>query len=194
MIGLGLLAGLGGIASNWMGAQAMNKPLQTQAISPEEIRDYMKNSQSMVGQMQGIGTGLMDPSSALNQRQQGMMRDASANQLAMQAVLNRRRNAQMGADSGIGAAQDRAQQRLASVALQNQMQNQLNQNYMQGIGVLGSQQQAQMGIDENIAQSAIAQRQSQMDAEQQQRMMQASQWSGLGQGLLGIIPGLFGGG
>ena len=192
MIGLGLLAGLGGIAANYMGAQAMNKPLQTQAISPGEIRDYMKSSQDMVDNMQGICTGLMDPSSALNQRQLGMMRGESANQLAMQAVLNRRRNAQMGADSGITAAQDRVQRRLASVALQNQMQNQLNQNYMQGIGVLGSQQQAQMGIDENIAQSAIAQRQSQMNAEQQRRMMQAAQWSGLGEGLLGMIPTMIG--
>ena len=80
--------------------------------------------QSGYGQMQSMGQGLMDANSSINQQQQQMIRNQSADQLAMQHMLARRQAAAMGQDSGITAAQNRATQgRMAQGAMQQTERN-----------------------------------------------------------------------
>ena len=171
-----------------------NKP-----VSPSEVRRGLSQTQGVVnqmqsgyGQMQGLGQGLMDPNSGINQQQQQMLRDQSADQLAMQHMLARRQAAAMGQDSGITAAQNRATQAQMSRGVQQQSQQNLMQNRMQGIGVLGQSQgllgnigRMQMGLDENATQALIAQRQNQMEEWQRRNQAQADMWGGFGSSLMG---------
>ena len=194
-ITLGL--GLGASAySAWKAGQA--NPVKP--FSPGDVRKGMSQTQGVVNQMQGgygqmqsLGQGLMDPNSGINQQQQQMLRDQSADQLAMQHMLARRQAAAMGQDSGITAAQNRATQGQMARGVQQQSQQNLMQNRMQGIGVLGQSQgllgnigRMQMGLDENATQAGIAARQHEMDDWQRRNQAQADMFSGFGSGLMGI--------
>jgi hypothetical protein len=101
------------------------------------------------GQMQGLAQGLMDPRSAANQSQANLMQTQGANQMAMQALLNRRASAARGGggNSGLMAAQERASQRAMGSNLLSQFQNQMQQNRMAGINLAGQNQ----GLLQNIA-------------------------------------------
>jgi hypothetical protein len=191
----GAIAGAGSsLLSGWMGArQNPNKPL-----GPGDIKRYMSPMQGVVnqmqgayGRMQGIGQQMMDPNSGMNQQQQQMMQEQGANQLAMQHMLARRQAAAMGQDSGITAAQNRVSQGQTSRDLYQGHQQALMQNRMQGIGVLGQSQgllgnigSMQTGISENIAQSAIAQRQHQMDEWQRRNQIGVDVLGGMGSGFM----------
>ena len=168
-------------------------------ITPGEVGRDLSRSQGVVnqmqagyGQMQGIGQGLMDPNSAINQQQQQMIRNQSADQLAMQHMLARRQAAALGQDSGITAAQNRATQgRMAQGAMQ-QAQQAFMQNRMQGTGVLGQSQgllgnigRMQTGIDENIAQARLAERNFEQQEWQRRNQAMASMFGGIGSGLMG---------
>ena len=126
---------LGGAAVKAGAAGMGMRPLDTQAITPGQIRGYMSPIQGTINQMQGsygqmtgYGQDLMDPSSGINQQQQQMLRDQSADQLAMQHMLARRQAAAMGQDSGITAAQNRTSQAQMSRGVQEQSQQNLMQN------------------------------------------------------------------
>lgn len=187
-----------GLASNLYGAYQGMKQNPNNPITPGEVRGYMAPSQGVVSQMQGgygqmqsLGQDLMDPNSGINQQQQQMLRNQSADQLAMQHMLARRQAAAMGQDSGITAAQNRATQGQMARGVQQQSQQNFMQNRMQGIGVLGQSQgllgnigRMQLGLDENVAQSAIAQKQQQMDAFNERSQQQMDYFGGMGTGLL----------
>jgi hypothetical protein len=189
-----------GMAASAYGAWQGMKKNPNKPFSPGEVRQGMSQTQGVVnqmqggyGQMQGIGQGLMDPNSGINQQQQQMLRDQSADQLAMQHMLARRQAAAMGQDSGITAAQNRATQAQMSRGVQQQSQQNLMQNRMQGIGVLGQSQgllgnigRLQMGLDENATQAGIAARQYEMDDWQRRNQAKADMYSGFGSGLMGI--------
>ena len=193
-ITLGL--GLGASAySAWKAGQA--NPVKP--FSPGDVRRGMSQTQGVVNQMQGgygqmqsLGQGLMDPNSAINQQQQQMIRNQSADQLAMQHMLARRQAAAMGQDSGITAAQNRAMQgRMAQGAMQ-QGQQAFMQNRMQGMGVLGQSQgllgnigRMQMGLDENIAQARLAERNYEQQEFERRNMAMSSMLGGIGSGLMG---------
>ena len=180
------------------GLMAMRKN-PNRPITPGEVRGDLSRSQGVVnqmqsgyGQMQSMGQGLMDPNSAINQQQQQMIRNQSADQLAMQHMLARRQAAAMGQDSGITAAQNRAtQSRMAQGAMQ-QGQQAFMQNRMQGMGVLGQSQgllgnigRMQMGLDENIAQARLAERNYEQQEFERRNMAMSSMLSGMGSGLMG---------
>ena len=180
------------------GLMAMRKN-PNRPITPGEVARDLSRSQGVVnqmqagyGQMQSMGQGLMDPNSAINQQQQQMIRNQSADQLAMQHMLARRQAAAMGQDSGITAAQNRATQaRMAQGAMQ-QGQQAFMQNRMQGIGVLGQSQgllgnigRMQMGLDENIAQARLAERNYEQQEFERRNMAMANMLGGIGSGLMG---------
>ena len=193
-----ILQGAGLAAKAYGAYQMYNDKNKPQAITPGQIRGYLSPSQGIAnqmqagyGQMQSMGRGLMDPNSALNQQQQQMIREQSADQLAMQSLLNRRQAAAMGQASGITAAQNRAAQARMSQGAMQQAQQAFMQNRMQGIGVLGQSQgllgslgRFQQGIDENIAQAAVAQRQQQIGDYERKQDMLGSLFGGLGGGLM----------
>ena len=204
---LAIAAGAGGLLAGANATRIMNQPIKAQPISPDEIKNYLSSSQDVVGQMQGgyqqmtgIGQDMMNPFSMMNRQQRGMQQKFGADQLALQTLLNRRQNAVGGGgNSGVMAAQQMEQRRLLANQLQDQFRNQTQQNYSQGVGVLGGAHNmlggiysAQSGIDENIAQSAIAQRQALRDEEIGSRQSRASVWSGIGSGLLGGIGDIAG--
>ena len=187
-IGASLAGGLMGMREN------PNRP-----ITPGEVRGDLARSQGVVnqmqsgyGQMQSMGQGLMDANSSINQQQQQMIRNESANQLAMQHMLARRQAAALGQDSGITAAQNRITQgRMAQNAMQ-QGQQAYMQNRMQGIGVLGQSQgllgnigRMQMGLDENIAQARLAERNFEQQEWQRRNQAMSSMLGGIGSGLMG---------
>ena len=128
----------------------------------------------------------------MNEMEIQKIQEQSADQLAMQHMLARRQAAAMGQDSGITAAQNRATQAQMSRGVQQQSQQNLMQNRMQGIGVLGQSQgllgnigRMQMGLDENATQALIAQRQNQMEEWQRRNQAQADMWGGFGSSLMG---------
>lgn len=190
-----LLAG-SALASAY-GAWKSSRPGKTKAMTPGEIQGYMSPVQSninrqMAGQQQmaGLGQSMMDPQSAYNLQQKGLMQGHGANQQALQAILNQRQAAASGVDSGIFAGQQRAQGQQLSQSLGGQYQNMLAQNRTQGIGLLGNSQtllgninRQQLGIQENIGQAAIAQRQAQMAEERRQLQSQGAMWGAIGSGL-----------
>jgi len=180
------------------GLMAMRKN-PNRPITPGEVAGDLSRSQGVVnqmqagyGQMQSMGQGLMDPNSAINQQQQQMIRNQSADQLAMQHMLARRQAAAMGQDSGITAAQNRAMQgRMAQSAMQ-QGQQAFMQNRMRGMGVLGQSQgllgnigRMQMGLDENIAQARLAERNYEQQEFERRNMAMSSMLGGIGSGLMG---------
>ena len=168
-------------------------------ITPGEVQGDLARSQGVVnqmqsgyGQMQSMGQGLMDANSSINQQQQQMIRNQSAYQLAMQHMLARRQAAAMGQDSGITAAQNRTTQaRMAQSAMQ-QGQQAYMQNRMQGISVLGQSQgllgnigRMQTGIDENVAQARLAERNFEQQEWQRRNQALSGMLSGIGSGLMG---------
>ena len=202
-----------GVGASLLGGLLGQKKNPNKAISPGEIRGYMQPTQGVINQMQGgysqmqgIGQQMMDPRSQMNQQQYQMMQEQGANQLAMQHMLAKRQAAAMGQDSGITAAQNRASQGQTARDIYQGHQQALMQNRMGGIGVLGQSQgllgnigSMQRGVDENIAQSAIAQRQSQQDEWARRNQAQADMLSGMGSGFMNIFaqgqnqqPDLFG--
>ena len=98
-------------------AYQASRPMETQAISPGEIRGHMAPVQGVINQMKSgqgrmasMGQQMMDPTSSLNQQQYGMMQEQGANQMALQSILQNRQNAATGVNSGIMQAQQRDQQ------------------------------------------------------------------------------------
>jgi hypothetical protein len=187
-----------GVASQLYGAvQAAKKPTH-KPLSPAEIRGHMAPVQGIQNQMMAHGglmrqqgLDLMDPTSGVNQQQYQMMSEQGQNTLALQHLLARRQAASMGQVSGISAAQTAATTGQTARNLGQQYQQALGQNRQMGMGqfaqggqMLGRAGQMQMGISENIAQSAIAQRQHQMQEEQRRQQMMLSGISGLGTGLM----------
>ena len=151
------------------------------------VQDIINQMGGTVGQMQSgydssrqFAAEMMDPRSQYNAQQQRMMRDQANEQMAMQAMLQRRQAAAMGQSSGITAAQGRIGQENMMSDMRRQYQQQLLQQRMAGLqqfnqsqgllGHIGSMQsgmgQQQLGIQENIAQADIAR--AQMALQQQQ--------------------------
>jgi hypothetical protein len=197
---------LGGAAVKAGAAGMGQRPLDTQAITPGQIRGYMAPVQGTINQMQGsygqmtgYGQDLMDPTSAINQQQRGMMQQQGANQMALQSILQNRQRAAMGGGGGSGMvqAQQRAQQQQLSQSLGQQYQNQMMQNRTQGLGILGNQQsllgnigRMQMGVQENIAQSAIAQTEWQRAEELRKRQAQQAMVGAIGGGMSSLGSGM----
>ena len=187
-------------------AYQASRPMETQAISPGEIRGHMAPVQGVINQMKSgqgrmasMGQQMMDPTSSLNQQQYGMMQEQGANQMALQSILQNRQNAATGVNSGIMQAQQRAQQQNLSQNLGQQYQNMLMQNRTQGMNMFGNAQtllgnigRMQTGVSENIAQAGISQRHAQMAEEARQMQAKQAMWGAVGGGLSGIATGLGG--
>ena len=206
-VGIPIALAAAGAAAKWYGAKQAAKPMETQAVTPGQIRGYMAPIQSSInqmqgsyGQMMGYGQDLMDPNSGVNLQQKGMMGQQGANQMALQTLLqNRQRAAMGGGNSGIMLAQQRAQQQNLQQNLGQQFGNQMMQNRTQGLGIMGNQQsllgnigKMQMGVQENIGQAAISQRNWQMSEEMRQRKAQQAQWEAGGEMLSGFGSSLAG--
>ena len=166
-------------------------------ISPGTIQGYMQPVQGTINQldksydeMVGLSRNMMDPQSALNQQRFGLMRQQSQEQLALQNLLARRKSAAMGTDSGItfqNAIQ--RQQDTGRSLLSSYQQGMLGQQNMginllgQSQGMLGDIMQGQLGVQENIAQAAIAQD----ELKQARELAEKERKSAFGGGLLGGI-------
>jgi hypothetical protein len=169
------------------------------------VQEFINQQQLTAGQMQGgfdrsmlFAQEMMDPSSQYNAQQQRMMKDQSNEQMAMQAMLQRRQAAATGQTSGITSAQGRLGQENMMSDMRKQYQQQLLQQRMAGMqqfnqsqGLLGniaslqgSMGQQQLGIQENMAQADIARAQMQMQQEQAKRDRGMSLVSGLMGGVL----------
>ena len=154
------------------------------------VQDIINQMGGTIGQMQSgydssrqFATEMMDPRSQYNAQQQRMMKDQANEQMAMQAMLQRRQAAAMGQSSGITAAQGRIGQENMMSDMRRQYQQQLLQQRMAGLqqfnqsqgllGNIGSMQsgmgQQQLGIQENIAQADIARAQMAMQQQQADR-------------------------
>lgn len=174
-----------------------NQPAKTKPISPGEIQGYMSPVQGTINQMQaganqmmGIGQQMMDPGSQRNQAMKNQFMEQNASQQALSALLNRRQAAALGQNSAITGAQNRMSMAQGGRAAMDAFGRQVNQNFMQGVGVLGNAQsllgnvgKMQFGIQENIAQTAIAQREAQRAQEVAKNKAQGAFWSNMGQGL-----------
>ena len=224
---LPLLAGgaaLLGAGASLYGGMKANEQLQDAPgpTSVEDIQGYMQPVQQRInamrgtvgqmqkgyGEMMGLGRQMMDPTSAMNRQQQEMMQQQGANQLALQALLNRRQAAATGQDSGILQAQQRQGAAGMSQSLRDQFQQQMMQNRQAGInqmmgaqGLLGNigQMQSgmagqQLGIQENIAQADIAGTQWEQSQAAAKAANTQSMWGGLGQGLMSFAGGGWGAG
>jgi len=189
--------------------------------SVEDIQGYMQPVQQQIGgmgqttnqmrqgygEMMGYGRQMMDPNSAMNLQQQRMMQQQGSNQLALQALLNRRQAAATGQDSGIMQAQQRAGAADMSQSLRDQYQQQIMQNRQAGIGqmmgaqgLLGNigQMQSgmaghQLGIQENIAQADIAGTQWEQSQAAAKAANTQAMWGGIGQGLMSFAGSGIGG-
>ena len=225
---MGLITGLLGAGLSMYGNYKANQMRDSapQALSPSDIRGQFEDTEQSIGQMQGgyntmmdsgsrmmgygtemmgMGRQMMDPQSAYNRQQYDMMRNQGAGQMALQSLLNRRQNAQMGQSSGIGAAQQRNLQQQTASSLSGQYANQLLQNrqmgmaqfgqgfgqYGSGVGVHGQAQgiigniaQMRMGMDENAAQAGIAQRKFEQDTAFNKAQGMQDMYSGIGSGLI----------
>ena len=194
-----------GIASSLYGAWQGSRPSETQPVSPSEITDTMKPAQDVIGQMQtgysqmqNLGKDLINPLSVANQKHFSLLNKQGMNQIGLQNILDTRQSANTGVDSGILRAQQREHQRSLRANLSTQFGNTMVQNRAQGIGVLGQSQgllgnifQGQVGIQENIAQSLIAQRQAQMEEERRRRAQTSNLFGGIGEGLMGLYGNIY---
>ena len=197
---------VGGAALKGYGNWRANKPLTTKPISPAEIQAHMAPVQSQVNQMQAgatqmmqAGQGMMDPNSNMNQQLKQDMGQQSQSQLALQALLNRRQAASMGQNSAITQAQNSMQIGQTARGLTSQFGTAMQQRYSQGIStmasagsLLGNVASKQMGIQENIAQAAIAGREHQAMQEQAKNARAGAVWQGLG-GMASAAAGPIGG-
>jgi hypothetical protein len=184
-LGIGL-----GIASSLFGGMHAAKGPTTAPITPQQIQGYMAPSQALLNQYGDMAQQMMDPQSAMNRRQFQTIEQQGARQLALQQLLSNRQAASMGQASGITSAQNR----MAQSGIGRQSANLYNQALMQaqqrGQGMLGQQMQMQQGMDENMAQAAIAQNQALRQQEMQRRQQTGGLLGGLGSALIG---GIFGG-
>ena len=167
------------------------------------VQDIINQMGGTVGQMQSgydasrqFAAEMMDPRSQYNAQQQRMMKDQANEQMAMQAMLQRRQAAAMGQASGITAAQGRIGQENMMSDMRRQYQQQLLQQRMAGLqqfnqsqgllGNIGQMQsgmgQQQLGIQENIAQADIARAQMAMQQQQADRDRR-----------MGLVTGVLGG-
>ena len=186
------------IAGGLMGSSSSNNA--PDPISPGELSPYFNQARGVMGQMQrhgremaGIGRSLMDPNSAMNRQQANMMKQQSADNMALQALLARRAGAASGQNPAITAAQLNQSTGQAGRQSMNAIQQSIMQNRNQGIGVLGQSGgmlnqvlQGQMGIGENLAQAAIAQRTQQQQAAQEEGNMWSNILSGVGSAFMGM--------
>lgn len=187
-----------GIGASLFGGAKSGKGPSTPSISPEQIEQYMLPVQEQIDKMGGVyddtislSKNIMDPSSALNQQRFNLLKQQGQEQLALQNLLARRQSAAMGQDSGITFSNAmQRQQALGRDILGQYNQSMLGQQNVglglrgQGMGLLGSMLQGQLGVSENIAQAAIAQNQAQRDAEMYANQAQGGFYSGLGSSLL----------
>lgn len=177
-------------------------PVKNNSITPSQVQQYMLPVQNTIGQMQGaydesvsLSRNLMDPMSAHNQNQRRLQQEQGANSLALQNLLARREAAATGQDSQFTSSQRMMNSRQMGRDLNQQYQLGLQRNYAQGIGQFNQSQSmlnpimaGQLGVQENIAQSDIAARKSEMDAQIANRQMNQQTASGL----LGSILSIFG--
>tara|TARA_R100000664_G_C2722495_1_gene115529 strand:+ start:370 stop:1041 length:672 start_codon:yes stop_codon:yes gene_type:complete len=192
-----ILPAILGVGAGLMGMYSANKDV-TAPLDPSVIREQMQPVQDIIGRMdtgykgmKQMGRDIMDPQSAMNQQRFQMMRQQSAQQQALQSLLARRQAAAMGQASGITAQQQRSGQRELSSNLLGQYQQAMLGQQDKGLGLLGQAENIlgnmgnmQMGIQENIAQSMIAENQAIRDAEMAKNQAQSQMWSGIGGGLL----------
>jgi hypothetical protein len=177
----GQVAGaLAGKAINTIFGGGRRKAPKYNPITPEQIAEYMKPAQDMISQMQTQAQSYMDPDSQFNVQQRARMEQQGMNQMALQNLMNKRQAAASGLDSGILQAQGRIGQGNLASSLRDQYATQMDRNRQMGQGLLGRAFQGQMGISENIAQSAIAQNQAMMNQQNMQQANQGSFWGGLG--------------
>ena len=174
---------LGGAALKAHSAGMGRKALNTQAVSPGEIKGYMQPGQQVIGQMQNQYQSMMDPRSAMHRQQYGAMQERSADQMALQNLLARRQSMAMGGSSGMLQQQNRGAMAQNQRDLYSQHQQSLASDRQGAGGLLGNIFKGQMQIQENIGQSALAQREWQREEEMRQLQARQSQMSALGGGL-----------
>ena len=173
-IGQGLLGGLGGgILSS-----LFSSSYTPQKVNIDTIEGYQAPTQGLVDEQLGISRGLMDPQSPINQALKNMLEK----QGYQMSALGMSQMSKLGAQTGMSPGQIAMQQRIMSnQALGNSMAN-LNQNlqnrFDSGVGLLGNSIALQRGLDENLANAYL----TNIGIENEYNSSTAS---GVGSGLLG---------
>jgi hypothetical protein len=185
---------VGSAALKGYGNWRANKELTTKPISPGQVQQYMAPVQGQINQMQAgatqmmqAGQGMMDPNSAMNQQYKQDIGQQSQSNLALQALLNRRQAAATGQNSAITDMQNRMQMGQTGRDLTSQYGQAMQGRFQQGLqtmggatSLLGNVASKQMGIQENITQAAVAQRNAQAQAEMQRNQRAGGVWSSMG--------------
>ena len=191
---------------NWEWSEKENKLIEVSSVSEEhnghcdlcgggdgptnnlptgdEIAKYYENVgfTDTLNQLQTQQQGLINPWSAQNQQQYGLMKQQSNEQIALQNLLsNRQMAATGGMSSGIQQAAQRATQTDMMRNLSNQFQGGLQQNRMHGIGLLGDISGLQSGYAETLAGADIQHAQMDADIAMAEDANSTNFWSSMGQ-------------
>ena len=156
---------------------------ERKSLDLNHINNLMAPTQELIGEQLGIGRGLMDPQSDVNQRLRALM----AQRASESGAETSRRMGELGAQTGMSAGQTAMQSRMAqheSTSGVNDIWKQaLMSQYSQGLGLMGNMTQMQQGVNENQVNAYMAQ----INAENAAR----SQNMGMGMNLVGGIIGGF---
>jgi len=159
--------------------------IQNNMPTSDDIAQYYEDSGFAQGleQLQGQSQQLMNPWSASNQQQYGMMKRQGNEQLALQNLLAQRQAAATGGmSSGLQQAGQRATQTDMMRNLSGQFQGGLQQNRAQGIGLLGQVTGMQGNYAETLAGADIQRGQMDMDLAMAEDANSTGFWSSMGQG------------
>ena len=140
-----------------------------------KIAQFQSGTQGLVTEQLGLSRQMMDPNSAINAQMRHMM----AQQAGTAGAQTGQQMEKMGAMAGVSPAQSMMQARMGmksqmggvSQNWQNQMQNQ----FSQGLGLMGNMTGMQQGLDENLGNAYV----QDINARNQARQSNMNMASGL---------------
>ena len=158
-------------------------------LDTTKINKMMEPTQSLVSEQLGLSRQLMDPESAINMQMRNLMAQR-ASETGAQVGMQMQR---MGAMRGMSPAQAMMQARMAQTqamgGVNQQWQQGLQNQFGQGVGLMGNMTQMQQGLNENQVQGYL----SAINASNARRSQNMGMGMSLVGGLMGNI-GNFGGG
>ena len=150
-------------------------------LDTTKINKMMEPTQSLVSEQLGLSRQLMDPESAINMQMRNLMAQR-ASETGAQVGMQMQR---MGAMRGMSPAQAMMQARMAQTqamgGVNQQWQQGLQNQFGQGLGLLGQMTSMQQGLNEGQVNAYV----SQINAENARR----NQREGTTMSLLGSIAG-----
>ena len=179
---------LGGAAMSLFSKATAPKP---QTIDTNKIRQFQKPTQDLIQEQLGIGRQLMDPASAINMRQRGILDQRAADTGSQISRGLASTAAQMGMSPGQLAMQQRSAQNTAMGNVNNQFSDYINNQFNRGLGLMGNMTGAQQGLDENLANSYVN-RIAQQNQIAQQNYQTNMGSLGMGMNFAGSLMEMFG--